>query len=219
MEEKTPSMGGNGDRVQQGRGVHAVLDPQANRCAHKVQLSGNGRGVGVHSGRVEATPAQVPMLRGGNGSPAHGNGVHQVHANLLTWFAALSARLRRVRVCCGDWSRVLKPSVTVGHGLTGVLLDPPYGVEDRDKVYNHDSLALAPAVRAWCAEHGSDARLRIALCGYDGEHNELEALGWNKVAWKAMGGYGNQNGTKNDNARRERIWFSPHCLQAGLFEG
>lgn len=203
-------MGGNGGR---GRGVHAVsLGQSANRCAHKVQLSGNGHGVGVHSG-------QIPMLRGGDGYPGAGNGVHQLNANLLAWFAALSARLRRVRVCCGDWSRVLKPSVTVGHGLTGVLLDPPYGVEDRDKVYNHDSLALAPAVRAWCAEHGHDARLRIALCGYDGEHNELEALGWTKVSWKAMGGYGNQNGTKNDNAKRERIWFSPHCLRAGLFEG
>lgn len=165
MEEKTPSLGGNGDRVHQGRGVH------------------------------------------------------QVNANLLAWFAALSARLRRVRVCCGDWSRVLKPSVTVGHGLTGVLLDPPYGVEDRAMVYNHDSLALAPAVRAWCAAHGDDPKLRIALCGYDGEHNELEARGWDVQAWKAMGGYGNQSGGKNDNAKRERIWFSPHCLQAGLFEG
>jgi DNA adenine methylase len=42
---------------------------------------------------------------------------------------------------------------------------------------------------------------------------------WEKIAWKAQGGYGNQgtetNGRKN--AGRERIWFSPHCLRPGLF--
>jgi hypothetical protein len=27
---------------------------------------------------------------------------------------------------------------------------------------------------------------------------------------KATGGYGNQSG--NENASRERIWFSPHCI-------
>lgn len=211
-------MGGNGDRAPRGRGVHAVLDPQANRCAHKVQLSGNGHGVGVHSGRVEvADGSGLDARRSHLGGNAPGMGVHQYNANLLTWFAALSARLRRVRVCCGDWARVLKPSVTVGHGLTGVFLDPPYGVEDRDKVYNHDSISLAGDVRAWCAAHGGNPKLRIALCGYDGEHNELEARGWDVQAWKAMGGYGNQSGGKNDNARRERIWFSPHCLRAGLF--
>lgn len=35
---------------------------------------------------------------------------------------------------------------------------------------------------------------------------------WDCVAWKAAGGYGNQR-EDNDNAGRERIWFSPHCLQ------
>lgn len=167
-----------------------MLNDPNERCAHKVMLTGNGHGVGVHSERCAA---------------------------LIEYFQALAARLRRVRVCCGDWTRVLKPSVTTGHGVTGVLVDPPYGVEDRDKVYNHDSLHLAAHVRAWCKVAGQDSRLRIALCGYDGEHNELEKLGWDKLAWKAMGGYGNQKGGKNDNAGRERIWFSPHCLQPGLF--
>ena len=39
---------------------------------------------------------------------------------------ALAARLRRVRVCCGDWSRICGPSVTFKHGITGVFLDPPF---------------------------------------------------------------------------------------------
>ena len=44
----------------------------------------------------------------------------------------LSGRLRHVRVACGDWSRVTGQSVTVRNGLTGVLLDPPYGAEGQD---------------------------------------------------------------------------------------
>jgi len=37
---------------------------------------------------------------------------------------------------------------------------------------------------------------------------------WECVEWKANGGYGNQRKTQdNENAKRERIWFSPHCLK------
>jgi hypothetical protein len=33
------------------------------------------------------------------------------------------------------------------------------------------------------------------------------------VAWKSNGGYGGQRKDgSNDNAGKERIWFSPHCL-------
>ena len=34
---------------------------------------------------------------------------------------------------------------------------------------------------------------------------------WQKVAWKAAGGYGSQAAVTNENKHRERIWFSPHC--------
>jgi hypothetical protein len=33
-------------------------------------------------------------------------------------------------------------------------------------------------------------------------------------AWKAAGGYGNQDG-ENANADRERLWLSPYCEQVG----
>ena len=39
-------------------------------------------------------------------------------------------------------------------------------------------------------------------------------------AWKASGGYGSQSSQHdNPNAKRERIWFSKHCLreEAQLF--
>jgi DNA adenine methylase len=136
---------------------------------------------------------------------------------ILSWFCSLSDRLRRVRVCCGDWSRVMGPSPTTKIGMTGVFLDPPYGDEnDRcEDLYMEDSQSLARDVLAWCREHGADPMMRIALCGYDGEHNELEALGWSVMAWKAHGGYGLQgNTTGRENSPRERIWFSPHCIDA-----
>lgn len=46
--------------------------------------------------------------------------------DLAAYLASLSARLDRTRVCCGEWDRVLGPSVTFRHGTTAVLLDPPY---------------------------------------------------------------------------------------------
>jgi hypothetical protein len=64
--------------------------------------------------------------------------------------------------------------------------------------------------------------MRIALCGYEGEHVIPDS--WECIAYKACGGYGSQgNGAGRDNAERERIWFSPHCLkvakpQMDLFE-
>jgi DNA adenine methylase len=127
-------------------------------------------------------------------------------------FDELSERLRRVRICCGDWSRVLGPSVTFRHGITAILLDPPYDSEEHAIRYSGASLADVSAdVRAWAIANGTNAELRIALCGYDGEHEMPES--WDCVEWKAVGGYGCQGeGRGRDNARRERVWFSPHCL-------
>ena len=139
---------------------------------------------------------------------------------IYPYFRALAARLRRVRVCCGDWSRVCGPTPTVKQGLTAVFLDPPYDQNERDGELYAVETPVAADVRAWCLENGADKRLRIALCGYAGEgHEALEAAGWSVVAWKARGGYGSQ-GTGTDgreNSRRERVWFSPHCL--GVDEG
>jgi hypothetical protein len=48
--------------------------------------------------------------------------------------------------------------------------------------------------------------------------------GWSEVPWKAKGGYGNQGDKQGrQNAARERLWFSPHCLpgiprQSSIFD-
>ena len=150
-----------------------------------------------------------------------GQGECQRHLEtIMCWFGALSDRLRRVDICCGDWLRVLGNSPTVHRGTPcGVFLDPPYSQDHGlDTVYGeyHDA-DVAAKVRAWCVEREGDPGLRIALCGYDTEHAELTDRGWDCFNWKAGGGYSHTGkGSRGQaNAHRERIWFSPQCLNGG----
>lgn len=103
--------------------------------------------------------------------------------------------------------------------LTGIVLDPPYSMDERDDMcYAIDSPGISTDVREWALANGDNPLLRIALCGYDTEH---DMPGWAMVSWEAKGGYGNVgNGRGCVNASRETIWFSPHCLnskQGSLF--
>ena len=138
---------------------------------------------------------------------------------LADYLVFIADRIRRVRVCCGDWSRVCGPTPTVHQGTTGVFLDPPYSDKANRKanLYDVDCLSVAHSVREWAIDNGDDPRMRIALCGYEGEHALPDS--WSCVAWKAKGGYGSQ-GVKTqrgrENAGRERIWFSPHCLRVDV---
>jgi hypothetical protein len=97
--------------------------------------------------------------------------------------------------------------------VTGVLLDPPYDFETgrAKRLYAQDTDGLAKRVRKWALEHGDDPKMRIALCGYEGEHSMTKS--WQCVAWKANGGYAAAGG-RPENSYRERIWFSPHCRRA-----
>lgn len=175
-------------------------------------LSSAGQGIHKHGVDVGSTRS-IPELGRGRGVQGQLN-----NFSIYDWMCALSERLRRVRICCGDWERVCTPANLAGrHGLTGVFLDPPYHTKQADRsdnLYVHDDDTVADRVRAWCIRHGDNPLMRIALCGYEGEEHEvLESLGWRVYAWKANGGFANQrkNG-KSSNAYKERIWFSPHCL-------
>ena len=134
------------------------------------------------------------------------------NADLLNYFQKLSARLRRVRVCCGDWSRVCGPSVTIKHGLTGVFLDPPYAdTAGRTKnLYRKDCLQVAHAAQEWAIEQGKNPLIRICLAGYEGEH--VMPADWLVWSWNAGQGYGGQAKEQSGNGKRERLWFSPACL-------
>jgi len=142
-----------------------------------------------------------------------GQGVNRQLAHLgnrgqaiAEWFAALSERLRDVRVISGDWTRIMTETITERLGATAVLLDPPYeGLED----YYAEGPAVAGAVREWAIANGDNPKLRIALCGYEGIAMPAE---WDCVPWKAHGGYSSMDG-ENQNAHNERIWFSPACLK------
>jgi hypothetical protein len=148
-----------------------------------------------------------------------GVGINRQTVGIYAWFSELSDRLRHVRVACGNWSRVCGDSPMINHGLTGVFLDPPYcDASRKENLYNNDSMTVAHDVRAWALEAGQRKTMRIALCGYTGEH---DMPGWEVVTWKANGGYGSQGETQGrENRFKEVIWFSPHCLggkQLGLF--
>jgi hypothetical protein len=109
---------------------------------------------------------------------------------------------------------VCGPSPTFKHGITGVFLDPPYssGADRNETLYASDDLSVARDVPEWALANGNNPLLRIALCGYDGEHIIPDS--WECVEWKARGGYGSQgDGRGRENAGRERIWFSPSCLR------
>jgi len=126
--------------------------------------------------------------------------------------ASLLARPPKLPARARTETRVLGPSVTTGIGLTGVLLDPPYLVAaGRDpSIYAEEDGTASERARAWALEHGDDPKLRIVLCGYEGEH-EMPAS-WRVVKWKAAGGYAAAAGN-GENAERERLWLSPHCLR------
>ena len=140
---------------------------------------------------------------------------------LVEYLERLAHRLHRVRITCGDWKRVVQPSVTRsgagGDGSRALFLDPPYATSG--DLYAAGDGTVGADVRDWCLTAPRD--LRIILCGYDNEHDELLAHGWTVTEGKAGGGAGYS--TRKDNGRRERLWVSPACLgaevQGDLFGG
>jgi DNA adenine methylase len=165
------------------------------RCLPKVSTPGHG---------IHAPSRKKPLTH-------RNKGVHRSGAPALEeLFGALAERLRGVRICCGDWTRVLGRStlgIDTPHGMTpcGVLLDAPYAHDERERrLYREDDPALSAAVRAWALENGDNPALRIALCGWDTEHGAFMPTNWTSVAWKSN--------SSAWSAGKERIWFSPHCL-------
>lgn len=155
---------------------------------------------------------------------------------LVNWMNRLSDRLRLVRVCYGDWHRICDSKTTMDRlGTTGAFLDPPYAkniervqalirgespdsadsTNRANELYagdkDQDIDQLVADVNLWCQRWGAKDTVRIVLCGYEGEHDNLQELGWEVVSWKAHGGYVNRN-SDNANKNRERLWVSPGCL-------
>lgn len=161
-----------------GKGPWQVLDGQL------VNLGDGGRGVNrtrVHLGHSQGVVRKLVHLGDG------GRGVNRTPVSLDDWFAALSERLSLVRVASGDWSRVCGSVVTLIRGSTAVFLDPPYAdTAGRDpNIYRQESTTVAHDVRQWAIEVGTRPDIKIALCGYEGEHDMPE--NWRVHEWRARG--------------------------------
>lgn len=167
------------------------------------------------------------LVKGDTGRGVHrelphlsrGRGVHRDHDTTGTheeqvraYMRTLAARLERVRITCGSWERVLTPTPlrtrSGGDPVTGVLLDPPYSTSH--DLYAETEAGISCKVREWC--HTAPNDLRIVLCGYDNEHDDLLDAGWRVIQGKSgSGGYSKNRA----NGRRERLWLSPACHHAG----
>ena len=158
--------------------------------------------------------------KGLNASPllsSAGGGIHGMTLPVLEWFKKLQERTRRVRVCSGDWSKVITPSITYAskgigkRDITGVFLDPPYETKARSKVYREESNIFDKVV-SWAISNGDNPRMRIALCGYEDDHIFPDS--WQTYAWEASGGLASLGDSQGkSNKLKERVYFSPHCLK------
>lgn len=205
-------------------GICAWIGDNWSKGAHNSKKNPEGESVGV----VESLPSlgghrgvhrKIPHLRNaGRGINRKLLGDTDRTEELLRYFQELCDRFRDVRICCGDWSRVCKPTPTWQQpGITAVLMDPPYAHKDRHSVYGEDDdLQVAKDVHQWCIENGNRLNMRIACCGYREEGKVLEEAGWDHLDWEAAGGYGSLRKDKsNQNFSLERVWFSPHCIPVG----
>jgi len=97
------------------------------------------------------------------------NGVNRIKGSaILEYFLALATRLRRVRVCCGDWSRIVTDGALSFGDYVGIFLDPPYDEDVRGAVYNTDNKGqeqLSHAVRDWAIAAGKNPRYRLCWRG------------------------------------------------------
>jgi len=211
LSQQIPDMDG-------GRGVLRALDN-----TNVIQRPNAGDGIVSSSGFVTAELAKY--------------GTYQTRREwLIDWMQRLSDRLRLVRTCYGHWSRICDSESTMTRlGTVGAMVDPPYPLKRADNgehsraggLYAGDKTqdlnALRDEVLDWCKRWGSNPEVRIALCCYEGDGYEpLSALGWEIHEWEAGGGYANQRKGKKgkaDNAKRERIFFSPACLKIEHDEG
>lgn len=196
-----------------GEGPWTVIDGELVDTRQLPHLGDAGRGVNrqlPHLGAGRGVNRKLPHL--GNA----GQGVNRQRREIYEYMNDLADRLRGVRVCCGDWQRVVTNGALSYGSTVGVFLDPPYAASTgRDMgCYNHET-EVSAAVREWAIANGDNPRYKIALCGYEGEHAMPKS--WLKINWTAGASYKSSNGDLTGNRHLERVWFSPHCLDLPIF--
>jgi len=190
-----------------GKGPHVLVDGKLVDRRQRPHLGDAGRGI----------TRQLPHLGPDRGIRRTSiSGVQQ-------YLGELAARLRRVRVCCGDWSRVVTDGAMSAGSTVGVFLDPPYLGAVRDKnVYRTDDHNISNAVRQWCLDRQDDPRIKIVLAGYSDEHDHLIPQTWRRHRYSAVASYNTSASSKKLNSgnaanrHKEVLWFSPSCDVANV---
>ncbi len=180
----------NGKVVNAGRGVNRQLP----------HLGNAGQGVN----------RQRPECSGDKSCQATTRAADK--GQLYVYFQQLAARLRKVRVCCGDWSRVVTNGALSYGDTVGIFLDPPYLGDVRTAdLYSCDDHTISIEVRDWAIANGDNPRYRIVLAGYAQEHQDAMPDSWRLYRYSASKAYGTStavgNGKGNDaNRHNETLW-------------
>lgn len=153
----------------------------------------------------------------GNGAHIHaggdaGQGINRKLPHLsdagrgLAWLTAIQERIRRVRVACGDWSRVVTNSVVRACGpRPAIFMDPPYGEGSLDYAGGGNACgAVASDVWKWAVDNG---HMRIVVAAYEDERSVPD--GWTVHRWRARKGY---QSAGNKDRLREVLYASPACV-------
>jgi site-specific DNA-adenine methylase len=169
----------------------------------------------------EDDTSQLPHL--GNAGRAGYNNLSYRSAGIAAYMSQLAERLRDVRVCTGDWSRVVTKGALSFGASVGVFLDPPYAEDVRTAgLYASETVDVAIACRDWAITNGDIQRYRIVLAGYSTEHDDAIPKSWRRIRWSASAAYqtSTSSGGNKDNRHGEVLWCSPACLvtQASLFD-
>ena len=156
---------------------------------------------------------QLPHL--GTAGQVGYNNMEYRHDGIAAYMNQLASRLRDVRVCTGDWSRIVTKGALSFGSRVGVFLDPPYLGEVRTAdLYASDDHHIAHQVRDWCIENGDNPRYRIVMAGYSAEHDHIFPDTWRRVRWSASAAYqtSDSSGGNKDNRHGEVLWCSPHTV-------
>lgn len=152
----------------------------------------------VQSVRISSTGTTIVLERSA--------GVLRRSEDLEEYFGTLAERLENVVIDYGDWTRMTSIAERkCQRSDCAIMLDPPYHLSTgrQKNLYVHDAPDVSSYVRRWAlARSKTHPRLRIAVCGYPGEH--AMPSDWEEFHWWSRMGKG-----------RERIWFSPSCLKVG----
>ena len=159
---------GNGESQSEGVGVARQIPRLGSWEAGIFQNRPDlGHPRGIFRGRPQLTARQdIHKKPSVSFSETSADFCQMWRENLQEMMRQLANRMRKVRICCGDWARVCTNVPTLYNGLTAVFLDPPYSRELRDSYLYAFETDVSLQVRYWAIEHGDNPLFRIALCGY-----------------------------------------------------